>query len=378
MKNSNILLGVICAFIVTTAAYAGTVADGDIVTFTANSTAKAAEVNQNFTAIKNAVNGSANDISMLQASFSGNGSAGNLTISAHTNWDTTPPTNPYFNNITIESSQTLSVPAGTTIRCAGMFTNNGTLLVYTGAEAKGAFALLGGTVGASMGLTSVAHPGDTSRAASLGNYQGDGTTNPLILEGGKGGKGIPKAVAITAFGGFKIGGGSGAGYDSQGNQGGGLVKIYCNSAITNNGSILAQGSAATNSSIGGGGGGIVILASRTAVNNTSGTINVSGGNASVSDYSFGGNGGGGGGGIIIMASPTAPVLGATVITGGSGASGVVVVSTGGRTAGAGGGGSGGAGGYGGYVSSGGAKSVGTNGSPGYTISLTLDPIFIAR
>lgn len=53
-------------------AFAGTVADGDLVTFTANSTAKAAEVNQNFTALKNAVNDSASDITALEADVATN------------------------------------------------------------------------------------------------------------------------------------------------------------------------------------------------------------------------------------------------------------------------------------------------------------------
>jgi len=56
MKTSSILFGAIGVCFFTSATLASNVADSDIVTFTANATAKAAEVNQNFTAIKNAVN----------------------------------------------------------------------------------------------------------------------------------------------------------------------------------------------------------------------------------------------------------------------------------------------------------------------------------
>jgi hypothetical protein len=59
-------LALATVLVTTASAHAGTVADGDLVTFSANTTAKAAEVNQNFTAIKNAVNGSASDITTLQ------------------------------------------------------------------------------------------------------------------------------------------------------------------------------------------------------------------------------------------------------------------------------------------------------------------------
>lgn len=44
----------ICAF--ASVVNASNVADGDVVTFTANTAAKASEVNANFTALKNAVN----------------------------------------------------------------------------------------------------------------------------------------------------------------------------------------------------------------------------------------------------------------------------------------------------------------------------------
>ncbi len=369
-------------------AQAGAVADADIVTFTPNTTAKAAEVNQNFTNLKNAVNdnntritANSSDITALLATlqnrFGGDGSGGNLLVNAATNFNNTPPTNPFFNNITIESGQMLLVPAGTTLRCAGNFTNNGTLYVYPGAEAHGTFTLGSGPA-PSVGVTSIPHPGDTPGAASMGQFDNSPTV-AAPLHGGTGGKFIPKAVAVTSFDDFKFGGGSGAGYDNQGNRGGGLVKIYCNGTVTNNGLIDARGESATNTSIGGGGGGIVVLASRTQVNNSLGTINVNGGNASTSDYTFAGNAGGGGGGIVVLVSPTAPVPGTLLFSGGTGATGTATVTmTLGRSAGAGGGGSGGYGGTGGEVSIAGAKSVGGNGQTGYTLELTVDPVALVR
>ena len=56
MKTSSILCGAVGVCLFTSTALAGNVADSSIVTFTASSTAKAAEVNQNFTKLKEANN----------------------------------------------------------------------------------------------------------------------------------------------------------------------------------------------------------------------------------------------------------------------------------------------------------------------------------
>ncbi len=309
--------------------------------------------------------------------FGGDGSAGDLTVTVSENWNTTPPANPYFNNITIDAGQTLTVPAGATIRCSGTFTNNGTLRVLPGADLDGPYSInQGSTSTPTMGLMAVAHPGDTPRAASLGEYS---TPGSIPVDGGRGGGAIPPGVAASSFANFRIGGGAGAGYDNQGAQGGGLVKVYCAGPIVNAGTINARGENGTNTSIGGGGGGIVVLASRTSVDNSAGTIDVGGGNSSSGSGNWGGNSGGGGGGIVIMASPVAPVPGIETVTGGTGGTDTGTVSTTvGRTGGAGGGGSGGEGGSGGNVSGPGAKSAGSDGSIGYTLTFTYDPIFIAR
>ncbi|HET7765617.1 MAG TPA: hypothetical protein VFK92_11075, partial [Burkholderiales bacterium] len=337
-------------------------------TFVSGTPATAADVNANFSATAAAINGkqglvtgscpagqsirsiSANGSVVCQplSFFGGDGSAGNLTVGTQS-WSASPPVNPNFANITINSGQTLTVPAGTTIRCSGSFTNAGILNVDPGAVSDGNFDALAGPSGPAVFLTSVAHPGDTPGAATLGEQNNVALANVQPVGGGTGGKAIPRAVAQTSFDRFRFGGGSGAGYDNQGNGGGGLVRIYCEGPITNTGTINAQGQNGGNSSIAGGGGGIVVLASRASVTN-SGTINVVGGNGSAAG-SWGGNGGGGGGGIVIMVAPTAPVLGTVNVSGGIGATGAATVTAGARTGGAGGGGSGGVGGDGGSVSS---------------------------
>ena len=290
-----------------------------------------------------------------------------LTISANTNWSSTPPTNPNFNNILIETGQTLTVPAGTTIRCAGGFVNNGTLLVTGGVQ-------IGSVTGISTGNSptsgdhAYAHPGDSYGPASLGHVDNTAVNVLAVsLTGGNGGKLIPQVVAMTSHDRFKFGGGSGAGYDNQGGHGGGLVRVQCAGAIVNTGTIDAQGFNGSNASIGGGG--IVILQSGSTIDNSSGTIDVSGGDGRISS-SFGGNGGGGGGGIIILISSGVATLGTENISEGLGATGATVVSSTTRRSGGGGGASGGAGGNGGSVGSTGTPSNGLNGGEGYVINIT--------
>lgn len=367
-------------------------------TFVTGTPASAADVNQNFSATAAAVNGKQNlvtgtcptgqSIRAINANgsvvcqplsfFGGDGSAGNLTVAASQSWSATPPVNPNFANITINAGQTLTVPAGTTIRCSGTFTNSGILAVDPGATSDGNFDALAGGSGPAVFVTSVAHPGDTPGAATLGEQNNVGLANIQALGGGTGGKAIARAVAQTSFGNFRFGGGSGAGYDNQGNRGGGLVKIYCEGAIVSTGTINARGEAGGNSTIAGGGGGIVVLASRTSVSN-SGTINANGGNGAGST-SWGGNAGGGGGGIVIVISPAPPTLGTINVAGGTGGTNTTSVTAGARVGGSGGGGSGGAGGDGGDVSSAstGIVNNAADGGVGYAITMTLDPLTIAR
>lgn len=364
-------------------------------TFVSGTPATAADVNANFSATATAVNSKQNRVSgscpagqairgvnqdgsvVCQSSsfFGGDGSAGNLAVSTPTDWNSAPPANPNFANITINPGQTLTVPAGTIIRCSGSFTNSGTLTVSTGAQNSGTSFFTGNT-GASAGAMSVAGAGDTPRAAIPGAMDNNAIAAPKSLLGGAGGVAIPQAVARTAFGGFRMGGGAGAGPFSSGGGGGGLVKIYCEGPILNAGTINALGGSATNSSLGGGGGGIVVLASRTSVSNAGGTINVSGGNGGDST-SWGGVGGGGGGGIIVMVSPAAPVTGTQTISGGNPGAAGAALSDQTRSAGSGGGASGGSGGSSGGTT-GSTPLSGTGGGAGYVITMTLDPAAIAR
>jgi hypothetical protein len=362
-------------------------------TFAAGAPASAADVNTNFSATAAAVNGKQNLVTgtcpagqairivnpngtvtcQSISFFGGDGSAGNLTVSVSTDWNSAPPANPNFANVTINPGQTLTVPAGTVIRCSGSFTNNGILAVSIGSEHSGTSFFTG--VSGSGGAASVADAGDSRRAAVAGQMDNNTTTAALL--GGPGGIGIPQAVARTAFGQFRVGGGAGGGPFDAGGGGGGLVKIYCEGPIVNLGTINALGTAASNSSVGGGGGGIVILASRTSVSNSGGTINVSGGNGGPSNTSWGGVGGGGGGGIIVMASPAAPVSGTQIVTAGSPGTSGTTLTTQTRTAGGGGGASGGSGGSGGGINSS-IAGAGTGGAAGYVITMTLDPTAIAR
>jgi hypothetical protein len=273
-------------------------------------------VNDNSQSINNFAGQAVLNASKIDYMFGGDGSALDLIISSSVDWSLTPPTNPNFGNITIDAGQTLTVPAGTTIRCNGTFKNNGTLIVKPGAQMAGHddFAF-----GATPDLYSVGHPGDSFRAAVGGAYYTQATTSPVKVQGGKGGKGIPRATAITSFNSFRIGGGSGTGYRRDGfdgGDGGGLVKIYCDGPIENSGVIYANGQTGTSISFGGGGGGggIVILASLQTVDNRGGTINANGGNGGPSNI-YGGAGGGGGGGIVILAA-TVIQTGGVINTGG--------------------------------------------------------------
>jgi len=359
-------------------------------TFVPGTPATAADVNTNFSATAAAINGKQNlvtgvcpagsAIQSINANgtvvcqqlsfFGGDGSAGNLTIAASTNWATTPPVNLNFANVTINAAQTLTVPAGTTIRCSGTFTNNGTLLVNTGARLGGLnnFAFL-----AAVDIYSMGHPGDAFRPASGGSYDTATTHN---VQAGLGGEPIPRTTAMTSFNSFRIGGGSGAGWRDGGNDGdgGGLVKVYCTGSITNVGTISANGGTPSILT-GGGGGGIVVLASTASVTN-SGTINAVGGNGGAS-FSFGGAGGGGGGGIVVFVAPAMGATGTINVGGGNGGSVATAVTSGARYGGGGGGASGGAGGNGGGIF---ANSTTPNtplsGSAGYALSIVANPAFL--
>ena len=326
------------------------------------------------------INGTVTDADEVNENFAsmfrGDGSAGDIAIdSTNDDWRDVNeiPANPNFANFLIPAGVTLTVPAGTTIRCSGTFTNEGTINVSGGAaHATTGFAST--TLSASSGPVTNAHPGDTPRSATTGQFDNNAIAVVKNLLGGLGGSAIPPAVARTSFAQFRIGGGA-AGGNTTTNFGGGLIKVYCGGAIVNTGNINATGFSGGPTG-GGGGGGIVVLASQASIDNVAGTIDVSGGAGGAANGGFFGSSGGGGGGIVVMISPVAPVVGTEIVTGGAGgAAGTAVTQS--RLAGSGGGGSGGNGGNGGSVI-GTAANAGAAGGAGYVITMTADPSVLVR
>ena len=374
MKTTFLLAFAISTVAYSQSSFAGSITD----TYTTGDTLTADKL----TNIKSAVNDNDNRIRTVEAQFLGDGSAGDLfVINGDVDWVANPPANPFFTNINIGTGYTLRVPAGTTIYVTGSFVNQGTVIVDRGAITNGTAVT---PFTSSNSFRGYAHPGDTPGAATMGESNVMSIQpSPGIIWGGNGGRNIPRVVATTSFGNFKIGGGSGAGGGGL-PSGGGLLKVYAGVQIINQGTIDATGlDAIGDGGTGGGGGGIVVLAARGFVDNSSGgVIDVSGG-AGNGNVNYVGNGGGGGGGIIIMASPTPPMQGVLntnlKVSGGLQGQGTVNVNgTSVRIAGGGGGGSGGLGGAGGSVQTDGTPNSGGSGGSGYIVSLTLDPIFLAR
>ena len=361
MKNYQTKLFILTLAILTSS---GALAGNIGTTFSTGEVLTATQMNE----IKDAVND--NDTRL----FAGDGSAGNLIVSAGLDWEATPPSNPYFNNITIDAGRTLTVPAGTTIRCRGNFINNGTLSVVTnlnGGSHTSSSVVFPGTI-------SAPHPGDSIRAAGTPASTFTFSSIPVpFLSGGQGGSGIPRTRALTSYNLFQYGGGGGSGHrkegtDGNGGDGGGLVKINCKGTITNNGLIDADASTSVG---GGGGGGIVVLASLTRIiNGATATISANGGDGEAAGTDHG-NAGGGGGGIIVMIAPSIPDLaGTTSVLGGSAGSVSTPISRNSTSGGGGGGASGGAGGDGGSVDSFAIPSAGSDGSAGHVIQIVAIPL----
>lgn len=312
--------------------------------------------------IKTAVNDNNN-----ASRFYGDGSAGALTISADTDWNTAPPTsdNLNFTNVVIDAGSTLTIPAGTIIRCTGTFTNYGTIIV-SDAGNRGYF--YSGYI--SYGKSDARRiPGEGDSSTSMGTY----------LYGGGGGKGIARAVAASSFNELKIGGGAGSGGTALDgiSSGGGLIKIYCQGAIANENAITANGGHGGNSgggvTNGGGGGGIIILASSTSITNTGSISAVGGKGSDASPYA--GASGGGGGGIIILNAPAITSSNSTLFVNGgaAGTSGVTISTSYTISAGGGGGASGGDGGNGGAISRTNITQSAANGQDGYVLRITANP-----
>lgn len=303
-------------------------------------------------------------ISPAKLSIYGDGSAGSLNVAVSITL--TGSTN--FTDCNIQSGATLTVQAGTVIRCTGSFTNSGTIQVSYGAQTGRSRP----DDDVARRLTQVVVPGsgDASGPAGLPEFAGGGTS----LEGGKGGNGLPIDNEIWGWHQLRIGGGGGTSqvgiWDT--NSGGGLFRVMAKGNITSAGNIRANGVSMTNGG-GGGGGGIVILASSTSVAN-SGNMEAKGGNGGSSDSAAGP----GGGGLVMFVAPSVSNSGTSSVAGGQGgaAGGSGSITSSQRRSGGGGGGSVGAGGQGGNVtgaSNSGTPGAATSGMDGRVTTLVSDP-----
>lgn len=294
----------------------------------------------------------------------GDGSAGALTVASSTSLNTVDT---QYTDVTINAGTTLTVQSGTVIRCTGTFTNNGTISVATYAN--------GGTHGTSNGAlltvqSGAAHPGIGTSSASNGAF-GDNTAT--VYGGGEsGGLTQSQARQILKPGPFG-GGGGGAGYLSGAN-GGGTLTVLCKGAVANNGTISANG--ASTSVVygdGGGGGGVVILASQASVTNAAaGVINVKGGDGSASMASAGAGGGGGGGWTHFIA-PVINSTGTINVNGGQAGPTSTQVTNSPRFGGGCGGSSFGSGGLGGAVFMTNTPNAGQAGDAGIALETLTDP-----
>lgn len=302
------------------------------------------------------------------ATIYGNGSAGAFTASVNATLD---GSNLQFTSFTVETGVTLTIPSGAVIRCTGAFTNQGTIVVETGAFGSRQVASTSLVDGSYV----PAEPGVSLRAASNGEY-GNNTGNASAGSGGVGLSLFQAGMVLRP--GPKAGGGSGGAYAQDGARGGGSIVVLAKGAISNEGAIAANGESLP-ARRGGGGGGVVVLASAASVNNT-GTISAVGGNGGVSD-SFAGVGGGGGGGIVHMIAPSVTPGTSDVSAGTAGTpGGAGSVTANPRQGGGGGGACGGAGGNGGSVSTTGNPNAGSNGAVGHVIVTETGPgsLFLAK
>jgi hypothetical protein len=340
-------------------------------TFTNGTIADADQVNQNFDDVKTAVDDNDARLSTaegaISSGFGGDGSAGDLNVTSDLDWSDTPPTNPNFRDVTIASGQTLTVPAGTTIRCSGRFVNDGTIRVLAGASNAETSSISGSAF--PHCLAGTAHPGDSLRSAGSGKCNHDPVAYPIVATGGQGGLAIPRAVAVTSFDRFRIGGGSGGGWVARG-KGGGLLKVYCAGPVEIAGSVVANGEDGLTQT-GGGGGGIVVLGSPISVD-ASGTIDANGGDGG-SDETYGAPPGGGGGGIVVLVAPNVSTSGTINVDGGTPVPPTSGTLTNSARTGAGGGASGGNGGNGGQLINTGRRGAGSAGAPGYSVTITANP-----
>jgi hypothetical protein len=280
----------------------------------------------------------------------GDGSSGARHVAADARFETANDANQQWTDFSVAAGATLRLQSGAVIRCTGTFTNYGTILIEHGAQGADRSGFDSSTM---EGSSRAAALGINTLAAGSGEIGG----SSAVRSGGSGGDGISEFEArVTLRIAVRAGSGGGAAL-AAGGAGGGGVTILAQGAITNFGTILADGADAAAGG-GGGGGGVILLASaESIVNAASAALSAEGGAGGVAGADCG-PGGGGGGGVIHIVAPVIQNLGVTSVAGGEGG-GVpagTVVEAGIRSGGGGGGGSGGAGGKGGDVPSGAAPA----------------------
>jgi len=307
-------------------------------------------------------------ISPTKLVFYGDGSGGVLNVT--TNSELSGNSN--FTECTIQSGITFNVPAGATIRCAGSFRNNGTIIVANGAPSGRIDNVLSPNQVLPRSL--VAGTGDTKGPAGLPEIG----TAAIAVDGGAGGSALPSLIGSGGLQQLRVGGGGGVtifGGDPE-PSGGGLVRILARGPVVNASLIKANGTdmaALQDPGAGGGGGGVVVLASSTAVTNT-GQIRAQGGIGGDSTEVTG-PGGGGGGGLIALVAPLVDNQGQAIVEEGLAGAVVGTVTQDPRRGGGGGGGSAGPGGAGGGVPAGNpaTPAPALKGEAGLLVILRADP-----
>jgi hypothetical protein len=250
------------------------------------------------------------------ASIFGDGSAGTTsgvcTITANTNWISSPPAAAVqCTNFSIAAGITLVVPGGTMIRATGTVTISGMLTVGDGSIAASSgsgwvaaqpYSLAGGVALSPLELRSELRAGSRAGggpALISGLYHNPanaGVGGGIVVIASVGAMSVGAAGGITAAGGNGSAD-AGAGF-AYGGGGGGVIVIASKTSIVNSGFINARGgngvagSSGNYTSSGGGGGGVIhFLAPSGTV--TAGTTNVLGGAVGGIDNGAGYAGGGG-------------------------------------------------------------------------------------
>jgi hypothetical protein len=296
----------------------------------------------------------------------GNGSGGDVTISSNTALSNV---NVQYEDLTINSGITLTVPSGTIIRSNGTVTINGAIAVSN--------------VGSGGNLESSSSNGITYYAItqpSLGNAKRSAGfpevgSNASDLYGGVGGFPLSEgeARAILRLHPRGCGSGTSSMNGEVGGAGGGSFTILAKNGIivSDIGSIRAPGASSANGG-GGGAGGFVVLASSGSIVN-GGLISAIGGDGGAS-FADSAAGGGGGGGAVHLLAPTISAGIISVAAGARGSSSVPVSKTTRRAGGGAGGGCGGRGGNGNDLGVSNLQVTGAASTAGLTLQTITDPV----